>query len=223
MRDTLGLTNLDYKRIKIQQKIGNFLNSKCMFPAYSFYFGYKKALRLNQVKSDRMKWLDECYSILCEDFSEFIKKYRFVQPDEISNKKYIWVCWLQGEASMPEVVQMCIRSINKNSPDDTEVILITADNLKKYVDFPGFIFKRLKSGSLTMTHFSDLIRMALLRKYGGLWIDSTVFVSSRISGEYFDKELYSIQTIDRENRYKNPYYGGGDFFLSWRKPCVYAV
>lgn len=218
MKDALGLTELDYKRIKIQQRIHNFLNAKCMLPVYAFHFGYQKASRLNRVKSDRMKWLDTCYAILCEDFSDFLKQYHFLPPAETSEKQYIWVCWLQGEAFMPEVVRCCIRSIRKHAPAQAEVVLITADNLKDYVQFPAFLYQRLKSGSLTMTHFSDLIRMALLKNYGGLWIDATVFVSAEIPKAYFEKDLFSIQILNPAQRHENPYYGGVTSFLVGGSP-----
>ena len=32
MRDSLGLTEADYKRLKIQQKVGNLLNAKFTKP-----------------------------------------------------------------------------------------------------------------------------------------------------------------------------------------------
>lgn len=218
MKDALNLTENDYKRIKYKQKIDNFLNSKCMKPMYTLHFGYDKAIRLDRVKSDRMKWLDECYEILSEDFADFIQNWQFSGVNNISTHKYIWVCWLQGEKSMPDVVKNCLRSIERNVPYDTEVKLITSNNLKEYVEFPDFIYQKLKSGSLTMTHFSDLIRMALLKKYGGLWIDATVFVSSQIPKEYIQCDLYSIQNLSKEERSRNPYYGGVTSFLVGGSP-----
>lgn len=115
MKDALGLTQVDYKKLKIHQKIRNFLNSKCMLPTYMFYFGVKKAFQLNRVKHNRMDWLNECYAILQNDFSDFIKNYQFEKPKVVSKKKYIWICWLQGESFMPEIVSECIKSIKKNA------------------------------------------------------------------------------------------------------------
>ena len=215
MRDALGLTEFDYKKIKIQQKIGNFFNSKCTLLVYMKYFGLSTALRLNRVKKNRIEWLDECYSILEEEFADFIKNYQFLQKKNSYRHKYIWVCWLQGEKSMPDVVKYCLKSVQKNAPDEAEVVLITSDNLKKYIEFPNFIYQRLKKGSLTMTHFSDLIRMALLKEYGGLWIDATVFVSNKIPQKYFERDLYSVQVLAKSERSQNPYYGGGDIVFNW--------
>lgn len=213
MKDSLGLTPADYKRLKFQQKLGNLLNAKLTKPTYLVKFGSQRTNRLCRVKSDRMRWLDTCYEILCEDFSDFLESYTFTPPQGSKTGKHIWVCWLQGEDSMPELVKLCIRSLKKNAPEGAQVVLLTGENIGQYADFPDYVYRNLKSGRLTLTHFSDLLRMQLLSKYGGLWVDSTVFVSDRIPEAYLEAELYSIQMWDKENRYRNVYYSGLTSFL----------
>lgn len=213
MKDSLGLTKADYKRLKFQQKLGNLLNAKFTKPTYIVKFGPERANRLCKVKDDRMRWLDTCYEILTEDFGDFLAQYHFTPHAPLTDKKYIWVCWLQGEQAMPDVVKLCISSLRKNAPEGAEVVLLTGENIGQYVEFPDYVFKNLKSGRLTLTHFSDLLRMNLLSKYGGFWVDSTVFVSAPIPKEYMDADLYSIQVWGKENRDRNPYYGGLTSFL----------
>ena len=44
----------------------------------------------------------------------------------------------------------------------------------------------------SITHFSDIIRMALLSKYGGYWIDSTYLVTSpltKVNTSFFTLKL----------------------------------
>lgn len=214
MKDGLGLSPFDYRRIKIQQKINNFLSSKFMAAFYTLHFGFSRTIALLGAKNNRLKWLDCCYRIICEDFKDFLEGYRFNPPTaESSLQNRVWVCWLQGEENMPAVVRECIKSIKGNVPQGTEVVLITAQNLREYVDFPDYIYRYIKNGRLTLTHFSDIIRMALLSKYGGLWIDSTVFVSSQIPRAYLEKNLYSIQPVPAAERSRDLYYGGVTSFL----------
>ena len=47
-------------------------------------------------------------------------------------------------------------------------------NWKKYVELPEFIVKKWEKGRIPAALFSDLLRLELLIKYGGTWIDSTV-------------------------------------------------
>ena len=56
---------------------------------------------------------------------------------------------------------------------DREIVLITQDNLFNYVQFPDYILKKWEAGVITNTHFSDLLRLELLIKYGGTWSDET--------------------------------------------------
>lgn len=91
-------------------------------------------------------------------------------------RKTVWVFWWQGEESMPLIVKHCYASLKENL-GNWEIVLLTKENYKKYADFPDFITDKLQKG-ITLTHFSDLLRVELLKKHGGLWIDSTVLCTS---------------------------------------------
>ena len=46
------------------------------------------------------------------------------------------------------------------------------------MELPGYIVEKWGKGQIPAALFSDLLRLQLLIKYGGMWIDSTVFCSS---------------------------------------------
>ena len=53
---------------------------------------------------------------LKQDFQNIIDKYKtetISTAIQIPQKKYIWVMWWQGEENAPDLVKMCINSINK--------------------------------------------------------------------------------------------------------------
>lgn len=109
---------------------------------------------------------------------------------DVRKNKTIWVCWLQGEKNAPDLVKICMDSVKKNKPEDFEFVLLTQDNLSKYIKLPHFILDKLMRGIITKTHFSDIIRAVILDIYGGCWIDATVYCSGKIpicmvSGELF--------------------------------------
>lgn len=91
-----------------------------------------------------------------------------------SNK--VWICWFQGIENAPILVQRCYQSVKENL-SDREVILITEKNMSEYVRFPDYITDKWKKGQITHTHMTDLLRLELLIRYGGIWLDSTVFCS----------------------------------------------
>lgn len=121
----------------------------------------------------------------------------------------IWICWFQGLDEAPIIVKKCVESVRINNPDK-EVVVITADNLYDYVEFPKYIEEKWKRGIITHTHMTDLLRLELLIKYGGTWIDATVFCSgSNIPSYFFDSDLFFYQLL------KPGRDGNGIYLSSW--------
>ena len=54
-------------------------------------------------------------------------------------------------------------------------------NVEKYIKLPSYIKEKFNNGSFCIAHFSDIVRMGLLLKYGGYWIDSTYFVNTPLT------------------------------------------
>ena len=114
-------------------------------------------------------------------------------PQEHSNR--VWVSWMQGMENAPALVQRCYRSLQENLKD-REIILITSENLREYTDMPSWVLDKYEKGLITHTHFSDLLRLELLCKHGGTWIDSTVFCSGgEIPAYMLDSDLFMFQNL----------------------------
>ena len=112
-----------------------------------------------------------------------------------SNK--IWFCWFQGMASAPEVVKRCHSSLLENLPE-REVIVITSENINQYAELPDHIIDKWKKGIISNTHMTDLLRLELLIKYGGMWLDATVLCTCQekeIPHYFFDSDLFLFQCL----------------------------
>jgi len=87
--------------------------------------------------------------------------------------RIIWIYWHQGWDAAPEIAVTCKSTWIANN-QRWDVRAISYDSLKDYLDiekeFPGILDKDLSLASL-----SDVIRIALLRKFGGVWVDSTLY------------------------------------------------
>ena len=147
----------------------------------------------NFIKKNLMKK----HKIMNSYFDKIFKKFTVdceIQ-NEINNKgfdKNIWICWWQGEEKMPNIVKKCVESIRKNSKN---VVIISDKNYKDYVEFPEWLEKKYKDGIITRTHLSDILRLELLSKYGGIWLDSTFYCIGNLE-KYFE---YPAWTIKRPN------------------------
>lgn len=136
------------------------------------------------------------------EIRKYLSAYKDNLPHNISNK--VWVCWFQGLDNAPDLVKKCYQSL-KDNLTDREIILITCDNMERYVKFPEYILNKWKKGQITHTHMTDLLRLELLIKYGGMWIDATVLCTSpreKIPDYFFDSDLflYQIQKPGRDGQ-----------------------
>lgn len=137
---------------------------------------------------------------LKSDFSYVIEKYKnYGSVSEYNPKAPIWVCWFQGVENAPYLVKKCVESIKKST--NHPVNLISADNMCDYIQFPEYVIEKYKSGLITNAQMSDILRMSLLAKYGGLWIDSTVFAPNKIPEEVFKQEFYTCKRMKDSEMY----------------------
>lgn len=133
-----------------------------------------------------------------KDVIDEYKDYREVEPAEnIADNRIIWTLWWQGEENAPPLVKACINSMKRNA-NGANVIVITKDNYENYVTIPSYIFDKHEKGYICNAVLSDIIRFHLLEKYGGLWLDATIFVSSPIPREYYGFIFYSQHTKPQE-------------------------
>lgn len=153
-----------------------------------------------RVKYGKEKFLERKLKRLIKKYNNY-EKYNDLEINNV-NKKHldkfpIWICWFQGEENAPDIVKCCINSARENIPNDSEIHIITFKNIENYIEIPRNIKEKVDSGKISYTLFSDFIRVALLAKYGGFWIDSTVLITSDISNlcnyEYYTKKSDRIE------------------------------
>lgn len=104
--------------------------------------------------------------------------------------RIIWICWLQGMENAPEIVKRCYASVNRYATG-YEIRVITRENLLDYVTMPDYILDKLRRGSISFTHFSDILRTRLLIEHGGIWLDSTVLLTGEFP-TYITESLFFV-------------------------------
>lgn len=146
---------------------------------------------------------ERCYRKLKRKYRKILINDEPIINDEkiIEKSNKIWICWFQGIENAPELVKACYNSVLKNYKDK-EIIVLTEENYKKYVDMPEHIIKKWEKGYITFAHFSDILRIELLSKYGGLWLDSTIFTTKRselVFNENIELFVFKQVDLDRKN------------------------
>jgi mannosyltransferase OCH1-like enzyme len=84
----------------------------------------------------------------------------------------IWTCWFQGRENAPPLVKKCMSSWKRNNPG-WEFRCLDATSVERYVPLRPQI--DLDTQSLTAASLSDIVRIFLLREFGGVWVDATLF------------------------------------------------
>ena len=127
-----------------------------------------------------------------DEITKLEKRYK---EQNVDRERKVWVCWFQGMENAPEIVKRCYASVRENITD-REVVLLTEDNYQDYVSFPQEIQTKINCGIIKGAHMSDLLRLELLQKYGGTWIDATVFCSSKNIPDYMlNSDLFLFQCL----------------------------
>ena len=140
------------------------------------------------------KYIETIQNYVDEFLSDVVEKHNAL-PDESAlnqgEKVKIWCCWWQGVEQMPEIVKMCHERLKSVIPTNkAELHIITLDNYLQYIDLPEHILDKFNRKIITMTTMSDILRFRLLEKYGGYWLDATVFFSDSIPEQFFSGEFY---------------------------------
>lgn len=131
-------------------------------------------------------------------YGEFYRSYDYAAPMDPVDPNMggrVWICWWQGLENAPEIVKRCVESIQRNAGDH-QVTIITDRNVEQYIDIPEWIKKKQSEGIISRTNLSDLLRLSLLAKYGGLWLDATFFCTGPLSDMAFGGPLFSIKRPD---------------------------
>ena len=132
------------------------------------------------------------YEKLKKKYSGYIGKANC--EGECLHNKTVWISWLQGIENAPELVKKCYESVKEHF-GEWNIVVVTADNLHEYTEFPEYILDKWKSGVITNTHFSDLLRIELLTRHGGLWLDATVYCSGILPEDIEKTGLFMFQVL----------------------------
>ncbi|MCQ2377703.1 MAG: capsular polysaccharide synthesis protein [Victivallaceae bacterium] len=175
-----SLRQLLFRRLRETWAIGRYYSWRFAFYSLlwwtAFYLRGRGRYRLSRFALDgKTKYLDH---FIETKYGDLVQKLLRSPSETTPAEPYrIWVFWGQGEKAMPLLVKACFEKLRKNHP---EAVLVTTENLKDYLDLPPELFEKLSQKKITFAHFSDIVRMNLLAKHGGLWLDATVYVPERL-------------------------------------------
>ncbi|TYR36723.1 capsular biosynthesis protein [Sphingobacterium phlebotomi] len=157
------------------------------------------------------------WRIIIDDYYKGkLPSYDVLAKKKFDTDKIIWQYWGQGfqEESLPEVVSICVASVDRHKAD-YNVIRLNDSSIKEYLDIPAFVWEKLNNiQGFNRTFFSDLLRVALLKVYGGVWLDATIFLAGALPDHLttYDYFLYQRDPNEQHKKYWASTYA---YYWSW--------
>lgn len=162
--------------------------------------------------------LDYLYQIT----KEIICRYRNCEIKGVRGENApIWVCWWNGLDTAPDIVKRCVKSIYMHSGKHP-VFLITRETYNNYLQIPEYIIKKMEAGQIGLAHFSDYMRICLINKYGGLWLDATIYCADDIPEQFFDAPFFTCKSPYCESRFLSHYEWVTFVLGGWQGNVFYA-
>lgn len=109
----------------------------------------------------------------------------------------IWQIWLQGPNEVPPLVKFLFSRVDELAENHV-VQRVSLKNIDNFVDIPSRCFDLYKSGKIGPAHFSDIVRVNLLKRYGGIWLDASVLLTHSIPDSVLNNEFWSVKNINEE-------------------------
>lgn len=178
------------EKIKNSIKIGNFFEK--LFCLFLIKIGFSNSrIQTLEIRNKKYNYIKKKYNKVISN-----SDYKYCEKKEKNNN--IWICWLQGYDSMPDIVKKCVDSICKfNSKKN--IIFIDANNYSEYIQLPEYIIEKWKKGIISHAHFTDVIRTELLVRHGGLWIDATTLLLDKIPDYVYNSNLFMFNMTGEDN------------------------
>ena len=161
-------------------------------PADVYSVETMKYKEVNEVILNYKEFIASNYDFIIE--SEKLKEdVKQVSKEDVKPTipKIFYTFWAQGEESVPNIIKKSIISWKVNNPDYS-IILVTLSNAQELIKSLGI---ELPSNFLKISpqYQADWIRLALLSKRGGIWVDASIFMTASV------EPLIEIQTVEKTN------------------------
>jgi hypothetical protein len=93
--------------------------------------------------------------------------------------KLMWINWFQGWDNAPRLLSSVRKSWSLLNPE-WELVSLSNKNIRKYTDLYQD-FPHLRNAYYSPQVVSDLLRLSLLSRYGGVWVDATLLATKPLN------------------------------------------
>lgn len=121
-------------------------------------------------------------------YSPEVSKIVPMRLPEKEEPEHAFTIWFQGEENAPELVKACFRSMRHHLKQPVKVLDEKA--IFDWIELPDYIVRKWREGKIPHAHFSDMCRIELLYRHGGLWFDATDYVTAPVPQWIMDEDVF---------------------------------
>lgn len=200
----------------------SFVKIMNMQPWRFFYFGFIPKIIRRKVMLKADSKLQQKMAKASRDFVQLyldgkLTKFNLKAKKKFNNDKIIWQYWGQGidSKSLPETVKICFNSVDRFQKD-YQIIRLDDKTIIDYLDLPEFVWEKRQNKEFKHVFFSDLLRLALLDVYGGIWMDATILLTKPIPENIANMDFFVFQRDN--NAQDKAYFEKYDaLYFGWRQ------
>lgn len=115
--------------------------------------------------------------------------------DQTQEPERAFTIWYQGEEKAPSLVKACFKSMRRHLKQD--LVILDENTLFDWITLPEYIVTKWKEGKIPHTQFSDICRVELLYRHGGVWLDATDFVTAPIPEYIMNEDFFLFMAGDK--------------------------
>ena len=133
---------------------------------------------------------------LCKEFPQIGIRISIEGLEQTNNEiRGLQNGYQRGYGTLKKLREMGMKDVgfgmtvqDKNAPDLVPLYKISDEMGMEFAT--AYIVRKWKEGVISNTHLSDLLRLELLIRYGGLWIDSTTYMTGTIPAYIDDSNFF---------------------------------
>lgn len=142
------------------------------------------------------------YSATSGAAMQYLKRYKTEvnhllpkKMDLTTEPERAFTIWYQGEEQAPPLVKACFRSMRRHLKQ--ELVVLDEKSLFEWITLPDYIVRKWKEGKIPHTQFSDICRVELLYRHGGIWLDATDYVTAPIPNFIMEENFFLFMAGDK--------------------------
>lgn len=169
-----------------------------------------------------IKKQERAYSIIREYVDCFPDFNLNGMCSDVSNEDIVWQFWNSDSGigeNQKRLLNCCFKSVSRYSLNFKQKIL-DINTLRDYINLPEIVYAKLKFSrykGFSYAAFSDLVRAMLLYKYGGIWMDATIYLLNYLPEDILKSEqgfaFARSNSVDKVTQIKFRHYDS--CYFSW--------